>query len=551
MNMEFVVELVLLAVVIVQFVVMIILFSKNKQGSQADVSQRLVEYSNRLEKNESTLRDEFGKNREETNKAARDSREELSSNLKTVSEQLSAIITGFTGLVDKNIKAILDSVSESSKMNRDELAKNMTGFTGLIDNKIKAILDSLTESSKINREELNQSISAFEEKVSTNLSAFSETLNNGLTSVQDRLSNSTKESREELTASLKIFEEKSSSKIEILTKDTKEGLEKTRDAVEKKLADIQQGNEKKLDEMRQTVDEKLHKTLETRLGESFKLVSERLELVQKGLGEMQTLSSDVGSIKNVLSNVKNKGVLGEYQLGAILEQVLTPNQYAQNVKVKEGSRENVEFAVKIPSKEDSDKIIWLPIDAKFPTADYEALLSAYESGEKDMASQAQKDLKAKIEKFAKDIHEKYIDPPNTTEFGIMFLPFEGLYAEVLRIPGLFENIQNTHRVTITGPTTISAFLNSLQMGFRSLAVEKRTSEIWDLLGAVRTEFGKFGDVLQKTKEKLDSASKEIDKAGTRSRAIERKLRDVQTLPEGKAQKLLSDIDVSYEENDIL
>jgi DNA recombination protein RmuC len=257
----------------------------------------------------------------------------------------------------------------------------------------------------------------------------------------------------------------------------------------------------------------------------------------------------VGSIKNVLSNVKNKGVLGEYQLGAILEQVLTPNQYEQSVKVKSGSRENVEFAVKIPSKEDSNKIIWLPIDAKFPTADYETLLAAYDNGEKEMVAQAQKDLKTKIERFARDIHEKYIDPPNTTEFGIMFLPFEGLYAEVLRIPGLFETIQNTHKVTITGPTTISAFLNSLQMGFRSLAVEKRTSEIWDLLGAVRTEFGKFGDVLEKTKEKLDSASKEIDKAGTRSRAIERKLRDVETLPEGKAQKLLGDIDINDEEND--
>jgi DNA recombination protein RmuC len=491
MNIEFVIESALLVIVIIQFIVMVIFFLRNRQGSQADISQKLLDYSHRLEKNESTLRDEFGKNREETNKAARDSREELSSNLKLVSEQLSTTITGFTGLVDKNIKSILDSITASSRMNR---------------------------------EELNKSISVFEEKVTGAISSFSETLNRELKSVQDRVYNSTKESRE--------------------------GLEKTRESVEKKLADIQQGNEKKLDEMRQTVDEKLHKTLETRLGESFKLVSERLELVQKGLGEMQSLASDVGSIKNVLSNVKNKGVLGEYQLGAILEQVLTPNQYEQSVKVKAGSRENVEFAVKIPSKEDSNKIIWLPIDAKFPTADYEILLAAYETGEKEMVAQAQKELKTKIEKFAKEIHEKYIDPPNTTEFGIMFLPFEGLYAEVLRIPGLFENIQNIHRVTITGPTTISAFLNSLQMGFRSLAVEKRTSEIWDLLGAVRAEFGKFGDTLQKTKEKLDSASKEIDKAGTRSRAIERKLRDVQTLPDGKAQKLLNDIDMNYEEIDV-
>jgi DNA recombination protein RmuC len=549
MNVEFVIELALLVIVVAQFIAMLVLFAKNKQGSQADVSQNLAEYTQRLEKNESVLRDEFGKNREETNKAAKDSREELSLSLKSVSEQLSTIITNFTGLVDNKIKSILDSLEASAKSNRDELAKNMTDLTVTVDGKMKSIQEFLDSGLKFNREELNKSISTFEGKVTNSISSFSETLNKELKSVQDRVSASNRESREELAASLKAFEEKSSARIEALTKDTKEGLEKTRDSVEKKLADIQQGNEKKLDEMRQTVDEKLHKTLETRLGESFKLVSERLELVQKGLGEMQSLASDVGSIKNVLSNVKNKGVLGEYQLGAILEQVLTPNQYAQSVKVKEGSRENVEFAVKIPSKEDSNKIIWLPIDAKFPTVDYELLLSAYESGEKETVIQAQKELKTKIEKFARDIHEKYIDPPNTTEFGIMFLPFEGLYAEVLRIPGLFENIQNTHRVTITGPTTISAFLNSLQMGFRSLAVEKRTSEIWDLLGAVRTEFGKFGDVLQKTKEKLDSASKEIDKAGTRSRAIEKKLRDVQTLPEGKAQKLLGDIDISDDEND--
>jgi DNA recombination protein RmuC len=549
MDMEFAVELLLLAVVIIQFVVMIILFSKNRQGSQTDVPQRLVEYAQRLEKNESTLRDEFGKNREETSKSAKEAREELSSNLKSVSEQLSTIIAGFTGLVDNKIKSILDSLENSSKSNRDELKRNITDLTVTVDNKMKSIQEFLDSGLKFNREELNKTVSTFEGKVTGSISGFSEILNKELKSVQDRVYTSTKESREELSASLKAFEEKSSAKIEVLTKDTKDGLEKTRDSVEKKLANIQQGNEKKLDEMRQTVDEKLHKTLETRLGESFKLVSERLELVQKGLGEMQTLASDVGSIKNVLSNVKNKGVLGEYQLGAILEQLMTPNQYAQSVKIKEGSRENVEFAVKIPSKEDSNKIIWLPIDAKFPTADYELLLAAYENGEKEGVAQAQKDLKAKIEKFARDIHEKYVDPPNTTEFGIMFLPFEGLYAEVLRIPGLFENIQNNHRVTITGPTTISAFLNSLQMGFRSLAVEKRTSEIWDLLGAVRTEFGKFGDVLQKTKEKLDSASKEIDRAGTRSRAIERKLRDVQTLPEGKAQKLLGDVNTNYEETE--
>jgi len=470
MDSGFIIQLSILIILFFQFILILTLFSRSRQSSQNDISQKLIEYSQRLEKNESTLRDEFGRNRQETGKASKDTREELASSLKSVSEQLTTIITKLAELVDNKMRSTQEYLSANLKSNRDELS-----------------------------------------------------------------------------ASLKTFEEKFSVKIETLTKETKDSIEKTRDTVEKKLAEIQMGNEKKLDEMRHTVDEKLHKTLETRLGESFKLVSERLELVQKGLGEMQTLVTDVGTLKNVLSNVKSKGVLGEYQLGAILEQLLTPNQYVKNIKTKEGSRENVEFAVKIPSKENSGKSIWLPIDSKFPTADYEILLAAYESGDKETVIKAQNDLQSKIEKFAKDIRDKYIDPPNTTEFGIMFLPFEGLYAEVLRIPGLFETIQGKYKVTITGPTTISAFLNSLQMGFRSLAVEKRTSEIWEILGAVRTEFGKFGDVLQKTKEKLDLASKEIDRAGVRSRAIERKLIDVEKLPEGKTQKLLSDIDVNYDD----
>jgi len=470
MKPDLIIELIVPAVLIIQFIIIAILFAKSRDLRES-VLEKSGEYTLRLDKTEAGIRDEFSKNRDETNKSAKEAREELSLSLKSVSEQLSAQITNFTGLVDNKIKSILDSVASSSKTSREELA-----------------------------------------------------------------------------AALKLFEEKFSARIESLTKDTKEGLEKNRDTVEKKLADIQKQNGEKLEQMRQTVDEKLHKTLETRLGESFKLVSERLELVHKGLGEMQSLASDVGSLKNVLSNVKTKGVLGEYQLGAILEQMLTPNQYAQNVKTKEGCRDNVEFAIIIPGREDSQKSIWLPVDSKFPTVDYETLTIAYEAGDTGAISAAQKNLEAKVKKFAKDIHDKYIDPPNTTEFAIMFLPFEGLYAEVLRIPGLFASIQNDYKVTITGPTTVSAFLNSLQMGFRSLAVERRTSEIWDLLGAIRTEFGKFGEVLQKTKEKLDSASREIDRAGTRSRAIERKLRDVQTIPEAATQKLLGDIISDYEDS---
>jgi DNA recombination protein RmuC len=384
----------------------------------------------------------------------------------------------------------------------------------MLEGKLQNLIQLVDNAAKINRDELSQSLKSFEESFSKNVSIFNE--------VQ-------REKFGELIA-----------KQDALTRNTQELYDKIRESVERKLLDIQQDNSVKLEKIRETVDEKLHRTLETRLGESFKIVSDRLELVQKGLGEMHHLAAGVGDLKKVLSNVKTKGVLGEYQLGGILEQMLTLDQYEQNVKTKAGSNDMVEFAVKIPSKEDSAKIIWLPVDAKFPSEDYERLVAAYETGNVEDIDRYKKDLERKIKSFAKDIKTKYVDPPNTTDFAIMFLPFESLYAEVLRIPHLFESVQREWKITITGPTTISAFLSSLQMGFRSLAVEKRTSEIWELLGAIRTEFGKFGEVLQKTKEKLEAASKEIDKAGTRSRAIERKLRSVQTLPTAAAQKLLEE-----------
>jgi DNA recombination protein RmuC len=509
MELGLLVELLILAVVIIQFIVIAMLVLRNKQGSQEHVLQRLTEYDRRLDKNESSIRDEFGKNREETNRSAKESREELSLSLKNVSEQLSAIIVNFTGLVD---------------------------------NKIKSILDSLAESSKTNREELTGSILAFEEKVTGSISGFSEILNKELKSVQDRVAASTKESREELAASLKLFEERSSSKIEALTKDTKEGLERNRDTVEKKLADIQKENGDKLEQMRQTVDEKLHKTLETRLGESFKLVSERLELVQKGLGEMQNLAADVGDLKKVMSNVKTKGVLGEYQLGAILEQMLAPGQYDKNVKTKVGSDRNVEFAIKLPNKEDSDRPVWLPIDSKLPTSGYETLVDAYNGGDKKAIEDAQKVFSRTVKNFAKEIHDKYIDPPNTTDFAILFLPFEGEYAEVVRDPELFEGVQRDFKIIVTGPSTIAAFLNALQVGFRSLAVEKRTSEIWNILSGVKKEFGNFENILTKVKTQIDGASKTLDETvGKRTRAINKALKNVETLSDDPHnQELLSD-----------
>lgn len=321
---------------------------------------------------------------------------------------------------------------------------------------------------------------------------------------------------------------------------TAQRLDQMRETLEKKMAELQTGNERKLDEMRATVDEKLQKTLETRLGESFRLVSERLEAVHKGLGDMQQLATGVGDLKRVLSNVKTRGVLGEYQLENILEQILTPDQYARNVKTKEGSNALVEFAIKLPGKESSP--VWLPIDSKFPREDFEMLTEAYDQAVPELIEEQRKNFVKGIRKCAMDIAGKYIDAPNTTDFAILFLPFESLYAEVLRTPGLFESLQRECRIIITGPTTLSALLNSLQMGFRTLAIEKRSGEVWQLLGAVKTEFGRFGEVLDKTQKKLQEASNVIEQAGVRSRAIERKLRDVQELPKDEVIQFIEPSD---------
>jgi DNA recombination protein RmuC len=309
-------------------------------------------------------------------------------------------------------------------------------------------------------------------------------------------------------------------------------LDQMRQTLDTKMADMQLSNERRLDQMRITVDEKLQKTLETRLGESFKLVSDRLEAVHKGLGDMQQLATGVGDLKRVLTNVKMRGVLGEYQLENLLEQMLTPDQYAKNVKTKEGSNANVEFAIKMPGNNaaDTGKPFWLPIDSKFPKEDFELLMAAYDNAVPELIEENRKNFVRGIRKCAADICGKYIDPPNTTDFAILFLPFESLYAEVLRTPGLFETIQRECKIIITGPTTLSALLSSLQMGFRTLAIEKRSSEVWQLLAAVKTEFGTFGGILDKTQKKLQEASNVIEDAGRRSRAIERKLKDVQELP---------------------
>ena len=331
-----------------------------------------------------------------------------------------------------------------------------------------------------------------------------------------------------------------SQQLNTLTQSNEQRLEKMRQTVEQKLSSLQEDNAQKLEKMRQTVDEKLHATLEQRLGESFKLVSERLELVHKGLGEMQSLAVGVGDLKKVLSNVKTRGILGEFQLGSILEQILSPEQYEKNVATKKGTRENVEFAIKLPGRDDSGEVVYLPLDSKFPVENYHSLLDAFDHGDHGAMEEAGKLLENAIKKCAKDIRDKYLDPPGTTDFGIMFLPFEGLYAEVVKRTGLIETLQREYKVIITGPTTLAAILNSLQMGFRTLAIEKRSGEVWTLLSAVKTEFGKFGDILEKTQKKLQEASNTIEDAAKKSRTIERKLKDVQALPAAESPDRLVD-----------
>jgi DNA recombination protein RmuC len=341
--------------------------------------------------------------------------------------------------------------------------------------------------------------------------------------------------REEMARSREEGANAAKTQREELTK----SLESVRSIVDLRLKQLQEDNSKQIDKMRATVDEKLQGTLEKRLGESFKLVSDRLEQVHQGLGAMQQLASDVGGLQKVLTNVRARGGWGEVQLGALLEQVLTPEQFARNVKTRDESNENVEFAIKLPGEENGTPV-WLPIDAKFPTEDYHRLLGAQEKGDLVAIDEAMKSLETQLKKCAKDICQKYINPPKTTDFALMFLPTEGLYAEAIRRVGLAEQVQRDCRVVFAGPTTLVALLNSLQMGFRTLAIQKRSSEVWNLLAGVKTEFGKFGETLSAVKEKIDQASRKMEDVDVRSRAIKRKLRDVEELP-SNPQPLLKNL----------
>lgn len=377
-----------------------------------------------------------------------------------------------------------------------------------------------------------QSLSRQVDDMKQNDQATVQVLQNSLKTFGDTISQNQRDSAENMDK--RLFE--LNHRFSNMAVENEQKLENIRNTMEKKIAALTEDNNKQLEQMRQTVDEKLQKTLEDRISQSFKMVSERLEQVYKGLGEMQSLAAGVGDLKKVLSNVKTRGILGEVQLGAILEQILSPEQYEENVRTRSTGTERVEFAVKLPG--DDDSVVWLPIDAKFPGDAYGKLMDAYDTGDAVAVEEAAKNLEKVIKSEAKAIKEKYIEPPYTTDFGIMFLPFEGLYAEVVR-RGMVETLQREYKVNIAGPTTMAALLNSLQMGFKTLAIQKHSSEVWNILGAVKTEFDKFGDVLAATQNRINQASAELDKLiGTRTRSIMRKLKDVTALPERDTAEIL-------------
>jgi DNA recombination protein RmuC len=385
----------------------------------------------------------------------------------------------------------------------------------------------LAESARTSRLELTQNLATFQQGLVQQSAEATRTQNTQIDAFG-----------QQLTLLQKTLSDTLARQLTDLSESNARRLQEVRQTLEAQLAQLQNNNATKLDEMRATVDEKLQATLHARLGESFKQVADRLEQVHKGLGEMQTLAAGVGDLKHLLSNVKTRGMFGEAQLAGLLEQMFVPDQYATQIATRPGSKHVVDFAVRLPGKSDDGQPLWLPIDAKFPNEDYERLLDAQGRADAPAAEAAAKALEARIRLEAKSIADKYVEPPHTTDFAILFLPTEGLYAEVLRRPGLMESLQRDHRITLAGPTTLLAMLSSLQMGFRTLALEKRSSEVWQVLGAVKTEFGKFGDVLAKVKTQTQTVLNTIDSAHTRSRAMDRALRQVQALPEAQSKTLL-------------
>ncbi|MEO0030027.1 MAG: recombination protein RmuC [Pseudomonadota bacterium] len=422
---------------------------------------------------------------------------------------------------------IISQQLKSQQQDKQDLAQLTASLQSANERLERELRNAIQESARGGRQELIQNLGTFQQSLMQQSGEATRTQNSQMDAFAQQLALLQKTLSDTLTLQVQQLSEANARR-----------LSEMRGTLETQLAQLQVNNAAKLDEMRQTVDEKLQTTLQARLGESFKQVADRLEQVHKGLGEMNTLAQGVGDLKHLLTNVKTRGMFGEAQLASLLEQVMAPDQYAAQHATIPGSKNRVDFAIRLPGRSEDGQPVWLPIDAKFPNEDYERLLDAQSRADAIQAELCSKALEARVRLEAKSITEKYIEPPHTTDFAIMFLPTEGLYAEVLRRPGLIESLQRDFRVTLAGPTTLMAMLNSLQMGFRTLALEKRSSEVWQVLGAVKTEFGKFGDVLAKVKEQTQTVLNTLDKAQTRSNVMHRALRQVEALPEGQVPGLL-------------
>ncbi len=458
------------------------------------------------------------------------------------------LLAGMTNLAtagERLERELRSEVQASARDTRGELTQGLSLFqqallaqSGDVARTQNEQIDSFRVQLAAMQQQVAQTLQTATQALTQQAQAGSEAVGQSLAQAREAQALGLLQAREAQDAALRRFAEGLQEQQRLMAEGNERRLTEMRQAVEQRLTALQDGNEKKLDQMRATVDEKLQTTLEARLGESFKQVADRLEQVHKGLGEMQTLAQGVGDLKHLLTNVKTRGIFGEAQLSALLEQVFTVEQYEAQVVTRPGTRNNVDFAIKLPGRSDSGLPVWLPIDAKFPNEDYERLLDAQQRADGLGAEVAGKALEVRIRLEAKSISEKYIAPPHTTDFAILFLPTEGLYAEVLRRPGLMEALQREHRVVLAGPTTLLAMLNSLQMGFRTLALEKRSSEVWQVLGAVKTEFGKFGDVLAKVKSQTETVLNTLNSAEQRSRVMGKALRQVEALPEAESARLL-------------
>ena len=465
-------------------IALIVVFRNKNNSDLPELKQQLSVLQANLTKIENDLKEDFKINREENAGIAKDNRFELNNTLKTITEQSQQALKEINNTLDEKVGALISKLDVNNKLNREELTRSIADFSGANIIQLEKINTQAKDDSRFMQEALTTAFKDFKEAFDNNIKSFNDL------------------QREKFAQ------------------------------METKQTDLVKSTETKLESIRVTVEEKLEKTLSERLGQSFETVGKQLMEVQKGLGEMQTIATDVGGLKKVLSNVKLRGGVGEVQLALLLEQILAPNQYDANVRTKKGSTEPVEFAIKLPgSSEDESNFVYLPIDAKFPKDTYEHLIAAYENAIPDEVEVATKNLETVIKKMAKDIRDKYLDPPNTTDFAIMFLPFESIYAEVIRRSSLIDQLRTDYKITVAGPTTLMAILNSLQMGFRTLALQKRSSEVWKVLGNVKKEFENFGGLLEKAQKNIQTGLGQLDDVvGTRTRAINRELRNVESLP---------------------